>query len=317
MTGTKTRSQSTKPAKKKPNRQSGDQKVGTKKTSKASSSKSGTVHPKISERRSGIAEEKAQDKKNRSRRRSQTVFTLGFISMVAVIALTLLESPLFKISEVTAAGHSRVATAEIIAAAGITPGGQLSDVDTSGAEAAVVASSAWIKSAEVDRSWTGEVTIYVIERTPVLAVPVRSDPEKLMLIDETGRQIEAVTEVPAQTVVVQGLTVTGTPGQPSGVEILRAAAVVEGLSDSVEAMTRGIEVENGLVRLLLDDGAKITVGDQTLLEDKMIAVETLFARVDMRCLHEIDVRVPAAPTVTRKTRDGQPRAIVDDLGQCV
>ena len=82
-------------------------------------------------------------------------------------------------------------------------------------------------------------------------------------------------------------------------------------------MTSGVSLDEGLVSLNLGNGAKIRVGDQSFLEEKMIAIETLFARVDMRCLHEIDVRVPAAPTVTRQTNDGQPRAIVDDLSQCL
>ncbi len=285
-------------------------KNATKKPTQAKKSQADRVHPKISERRSGVA-------KDRSRRRSHTIFILGFISMIAVIALAVLESPLFNVAEVNASGHVRATPAEIVEASGISVGSQLSDIDKDLAAQSVVEASPWVKSAEVDRSWNGIVTIYVVERSPVLAVRSRATSEALMLVDETGRQLVSVTDAPAGVVVVEGVTVSGVAGQPSGIEILRAASIADGLSDPVRAMTRGVSVEDGMVRLMLDDGARIAVGDQSLLEEKMIAVETLFARVDMRCLHEIDVRVPAAPTVTRQTRDGQPRAIVEDLGQCL
>lgn len=281
--------------------------------SKKSPSASDVVHPKISERRRGVT-------KDKTRRRSQTIFTLGFISMAAVIALAVLASPLFNVAEVKAAGHVRTDPGEIIALSGVVIGSQLSDVDTSAVADVVASSSAWIESVQVDRSWNGVVTIYVVERTPVLAVPMQADTGQLMLVDVTGRQLEAISldaALPNGVLPVQGLKVNGIAGQPSGVEALTAAAVMHALSDEVRLMASALEVSDGLVSLVVADGAKIKFGDQRLLEEKMVAVETLFARVDMRCLHEIDVRVPAAPTVTRKSNDGQLRAIVNDLSQCV
>jgi cell division septal protein FtsQ len=277
-------------------------------------SKREDVHPKISERRQGVA-------KDKSRRRSQTIFTLGFISMAAVIALAVLASPLFNVAEVQAAGHVRTDPGKIIAVSGVAIGSQLTDVDTSAVAEAVMNSSAWIESVQVDRSWNGVITIYVVERTPVLAVPIQADGSRLMLVDATGRQLEAISieeaNLPSGVMPVEGLEVNGIAGQPSGVETLRAGAIMKGLSDEVRSMAAALQVTDGLVSLLTPDGAKISFGDERLLEEKVIAVETLFARVDMRCLHEIDVRVPAAPTVTRKSIDGQPRAIVNDLSQCV
>lgn len=310
MTATKPRPTKKKSvAKKATAKKAGAKKAGAKK----SSSSLEDAHPKISERRRGVA-------KDKTRRRSQTIFTLGFISMAAVIALAVLSSPLFNVAEVKAAGHIRTDPGEIIALSGVAIGSQLSDVDTSAVADVVASSSAWIESVQVDRSWNGVVTIYVVERTPVLAVPMQADPSQLMLVDVTGRQLEAISldaALPNGVLPVQGLAVNGIAGQPSGVEALTAAAVMHGLSAEVRLLASALEVSDGLVSLVMPDGAKIKFGDQRLLEEKMVAVETLFARVDMRCLHEIDVRVPAAPTVTRKSNDGQARAIVDDLSQCV
>lgn len=285
-----------------------------KKASAAAPKNASAEHPKISERRSGVA-------KDKSRRRSQAIFTLAFFSMIAVILLAVLASPLFNVAEVTATGHVRTDPAELIAASGVEVGSQLSDLDTDAAEAAIVNSSAWIKSAQVDRSWNGVVTVYVTERVAVLALPIQSGdevlPETFMLVDEAGRQLEAVSQIPPGVYLAEGIHATTEPGQPAPSESLNAAAVVQGLSSLVADLTNRISIVDGLVSVVMHDESRIRFGDANLLEEKVIAVETLFARVDMRCLHEIDVRVPAAPSVTRRSKDGQVRAIVADLDQCV
>lgn len=268
-----------------------------------------SVHPKISERRRGVANDK-------SRKRSQTIFTLAFISMAAVIALALLASPLLSVREVRAAGYMRTDAATLVAASGIVTGTQLSDIDTDAVSAGVMDSSPWILSARVDRNWRGTVTIYVTERTAVIAIPLADRPDVFMLVDETGRQLESVDAIPPEVFAVAGLQVNGTPGQPAPFESLTAAAIVLGLSEPVADMALSLSVSDGLVSVVLADQSRIIFGDGNSLEAKMIAVETLFARVDMRCLHEIDVRVPAYPSITRRSGDGQEAAIVADLNQC-
>ena len=272
-------------------------------------------HPKIKERRSDVD-------KDKSRRRSQTIFALSFVSMIGVIVLAVVASPAFNVDEVKAAGYIHTDPEALIAAADIALGTQLTDIDTEQASQRVLDSSPWISSARVERSWKGSVTVYVTERTPAIAMGVSGAPEPqdggaFMLIDENGKQLEEVESLPSGILGVSGVWASGRPGQPGPVEALAAAAVAKALSPELMNRVSNLMVEAGQVRLQLHDSAVITFGDANSLDAKVIAVETLFAKVDMRCLHEIDVRVPNSPTITRRSRDGQERAIVTDLNQCL
>jgi cell division septal protein FtsQ len=272
-------------------------------------------HPKIKERRSDVG-------KDKSRRRAQAIFALSFVSMIGVIVLAVVASPAFNVDEVKAAGYIHTDPEALIAAADIALGTQLTDIDTEQASQRVLDSSAWISSARVERSWKGSVTVYVTERTPAIAMGVSGTPEPqdggtFMLIDENGKQLEEVTSLPSGILAVSGLRASGRPGQPGPVEALAAAAVAKALSPELMNRVSNLVIEAGQVRLKLHDNAVITFGDANSLAAKVIAVETLFAKVDMRCLHEIDVRVPDSPTITRRSRDGQERAIVVDLTQCL
>ena len=265
-------------------------------------------HPKIKERRSDVD-------KDKSRRRSQAIFALSFVSMIGVIVLAIVASPAFNVDEVKAAGYIHTDPEALIAAADIALGTQLTDVDTEQASQRVLDSSPWISSARVERSWKGSVTVYVTERTPAIAMGVSG--AAFMLIDENGKQLEEVDSLPSGILGVSGVMASGRPGQPGPVEALAAAAVAKALSPELMNRVSNLIVEAGQVRLKLHDSAVITFGDANSLDAKVIAVETLFAKVDMRCLHEIDVRVPNSPTITRRSRDGQERAIVTDLNQCL
>ncbi len=242
--------------------------------------------------------------------------------MIGVIVLAVVASPLFNVDQVKAAGYTHTDPDALIAAADIPLGTQLTAVDPDQAAQRVVDSSAWISSARVERSWKGSVTVYVTERTPAIAMAVSGSQEPqdaglLMLIDENGKQLEQVTTLPAGILAVSGTTASGKPGQPGPVESLAAAAVAQALTPELMNRVSNLTIEAGLVRLELHDDSLITFGDANSLDAKVIAVETLFAKVDMRCLHEIDVRVPNSPTITRRSRDGQERAIVTDLNQCL
>ena len=46
-------------------------------------------------------------------------------------------------------------------------------------------------------------------------------------------------------------------------------------------------------------GGRARFGDGTDLDGKLQALETMLARVDLRCIDTIDVRVPSAPALTR------------------
>jgi cell division protein FtsQ len=114
----------------------------------------------------------------------------------------LLTSPRFAVAEVEVRGTSRLAAAEIVAAAGIRPGVNLWRIDAR-AVAAGVESLAAVRRAEVIRTLPNRVTIVVEERRPFTLVHAG----RLHWIDEEG--VRVASEARAVTVslpVISGLT---------------------------------------------------------------------------------------------------------------
>jgi cell division protein FtsQ len=114
----------------------------------------------------------------------------------------LLTSPRFAVAEVEVRGTSRLAAAEIVAAAGIRPGVNLWRIDAR-AVAAGVESLAAVRRAEVIRTLPNRVTIVVEERRPFTLLHAG----RLHWIDEEG--VRVASEARAVTVslpVISGLT---------------------------------------------------------------------------------------------------------------
>ncbi|MFC4943491.1 cell division protein FtsQ/DivIB [Pseudonocardia sp. GCM10023141] len=98
---------------------------------------------------------------------------VGLVVVLAVLAglgigvrVLLHDAGLFDVKDVTVTGAGTVPVADVLAAAAVTPGGPLLDVDTAGAAQRVAALPA-VASVHVDRSWPHTVTVAVIERVPV------------------------------------------------------------------------------------------------------------------------------------------------------
>ena len=60
-----------------------------------------------------------------------------------------------------------------------------------------------------------------------------------------------------------------------------------------------LSIEGEDVFLDLRFGGRANLGDSTNLGEKIQALETVLARVDLRCVSSIDLRVPSAAAVRR------------------
>ncbi len=140
------------------------------------------------------------------RRLSQTGLALLAVAVLAgagaVGVRWLLTSPRFAVLEVEVRGTSRLASAEIVAAAGIRRGANLWKIDTRAAVAGVEGLAA-VRRAEVIRAFPNRVTIVVEERRPFTLVHAG----RLHWIDEEG--VRVASEARAVTMalpVISGLT---------------------------------------------------------------------------------------------------------------
>ncbi|MDH4362456.1 MAG: FtsQ-type POTRA domain-containing protein [Acidimicrobiia bacterium] len=246
------------------------------------------VDPRLRARRHQVARQEG-------RRRLRLIAAVTLAATVAIVAIAAANSSLLDVERVTVSGASRANPQQVVVATGLQIGQPLIEVRPAHV-AAAVERVPWIDTARIHRGWRGDVTVAVTERRAVLAMPTGI---RFALVDPTGRQLEIVDGPPEGMLVLAGLEASGVPGQAVPGEALAAVVSLERLSPEIAAHTTGLSVQGGQVFLELGPIGRAEIGDDRDLEAKMVALETVLARVDLTCVSVIDVRVPSAPTVRR------------------
>lgn len=224
------------------------------------------------------------------------VLGLTAISTVALGAIAFVNSSAFDVDEISVVGAERADPELIIWATGIEVGQGLLDVspERAAAEAELVP---WVGTAEVNRRWSGSIEIVVTERGASAAIPAG---DGFALVDDHGRQLEIVDARPPGYLPVTGIEASGLAGESAPPEAMPIIALLEALPPEVIDQVVGVAAGDGHLYLELADGGRADFGDGTDLAPKLQSLETLLARVDLRCLDTIDVSVPAAPVITRR-----------------
>jgi cell division protein FtsQ len=156
----------------------------------------------------------------RSRRRRRIVLvTLAAVAIVAAAIWALLGSGLLVVRSVTVTGAGAVPRAEVLRAAGITPGTPLIRVDTA-AVARRVEQITQVQSAQVSRDWPDTVVIAIQDRTPVFAVASGGG---FALVDRFGVVVSHVTSRPPGMVLFD---TAADPGSLRGNRAVQAAVTV-------------------------------------------------------------------------------------------
>ena len=223
------------------------------------------------------------------------VFGLAAVTTAALGVIGLINSTWLDVNEVRVVGNDRADVEQVIAASGIAPGQPLIELDLDDA-ATRVADVPWIGSAWVHRDWNGHITIEVAERGPIAAVPATGG---YALVDDRGRQLEIVDRRPDEHLPVSGVSASGVAGETVGPEVAPVLSVVRSLPVGFADRVVGIRVEASGVVLDLVGGGAVVLGDDRELGAKYQAIDTMLTRVELACLATVDVRVPAAPTLTR------------------
>lgn len=246
------------------------------------------VDPRLAARRASVA-------RKAGARRLRFIGTLSVLATLAIVAIAVSNSSWFDIDAIEVLGAERSDPRHIVNASGIELGEPLIEVDL-GASTDAVEGVPWVAAAEIDRSIDGTMTITVTERIGVVAVPAG---ERFALIDRSGRQLEMTEAQPDSFLPVSGVDASGVPGQPVDDAALAVVALVDALRPTVRDAATGIAYEDDRLLLDLAVGGRADLGDGRDLDEKLLALETVLARVDLRCLAVIDVQVPEAPTVRR------------------
>lgn len=282
-----------------------------KRTAKASTAKARTakIDPRLEARRLEVSRSERQ-------RKWRTLIGLVAVTVAAVGSLALLDSSYLDVDEVVVSGSANSDPVEIAAQSGIELGQPLVEVDLQ-AGARRVEALPWVETAKLDRRWNGDVIITVSERQAVAALPIGAAGGGLVLIDQSGRQLAIVAQAPLEFMPIEGIEASGQPGEPAPPLSRSAMRLADGLRQQLGGSIGSVSVRDGVLAAELVPQGQVIFGDDSSLEEKILALETMLGRVDLRCLEAIDLRVPSAPALTRRSASGEPGVVVSDLATCV
>lgn len=228
-------------------------------------------------------------------KRLRIVGGLTLVSTLAIGVIGFLNSSAFDVDEIIVTGNDRSDPHLIVDASQIELGQALLEVDIDRAVQQVQLVP-WVGAVALNRSWSGSIEIVVAERGPS-AVLVAGG--RYALVDDHGRQLEIVDERPEGYMPVSGIEGSGVAGEPAPSEALPVIALLDALPAEVEEQISQVALEGGELFIELKAGGRANFGDGSELGPKLQSLETMLARVDLSCLGVIDVRVPAAPVLTR------------------
>jgi cell division protein FtsQ len=229
------------------------------------------------------------------RRLKRFTVVLGVIA-VLVAAAAATQTPLLDVDGVRVDGATHTDAAEVRRLARIATGDPMVGVDT-GAAAARIEGLPWIARATVARSWPGTIEIDVTEREPLATVEVGDG--RAAVVDQDGRVLEVTRQPPAGLLEVTGVRGRIAQGEELGSGTRNALAVVRALGERLPGVVASVSSD---LDAALAAGGKIRFGSTNDLDDKIVAVETVLADVDISCLELLDVRVPGSPALTRHQR---------------
>jgi cell division protein FtsQ len=254
-----------------------------------------TIDPRIRARRIAV-----QRDEGRKRLRRVTIVAGVAAVVLALWGVTL--TPLLDVDHIEVAGAAHSGPEAVQAATGIALGDSLLTAHL-GQAASRIARLPWVQTVEVHRRWPGTVRVEVAERTATAAVPEKAG--GWVLLDATGRQL-ALTPAPEPGVLplkIPPITpALGTPlraGTSAALEL--AATVPVSLRPTlVELRPAADGAVEGTVRLRNGALATVLFGQPTQAPAKWLALLSVLNDLDPARVVAIDVRVPAAPALTRR-----------------
>lgn len=238
-----------------------------------------------------------ESRRHEGRRRLRIV--VGVLAAVALGAgsWAATRSPLLDVDRLVVEGASRSGAWAVADRSGIARGQPLPDVDRGGA-ARRIGTLPWVLRAEVRRDWPGTVRIRVTERVPVAVT--RANGGAWALVDRSARVLAVVPSAPAGLAVVDGLPEVGAPGTRLGPRATEALGVVTSLPSALTPRVAAVAVGDEGFSLRLAPVGEVRLGAPDAMDEKLRAALTVLGVVDGRTVGTLDVRIPAAPVLTRR-----------------
>jgi POTRA domain, FtsQ-type/Cell division protein FtsQ len=267
----------------------------------------------------------AEARRAEGRRRLKVLLSVVALAAIVGGCIGLLHSPVFRVRNVVVVGNARTPRAQVLAAAGLTPGtGEVLMVDA-GPPRATRALDAlpWVASATFERRWPWTMVIRVKERAPVARV-MSGDAEDV--VDKSGRVLEvslpprsSTSGTSTSTAGVSGTTlpvpalplIVGAQGAAAGAYVSPGAGLNEpdlhellaAANDAPHALAaRQLKVAysatDGLTAYIGSAKTVVLLGDASNLALKLAILEELETRVNLASYSQADLTVPERPALT-------------------
>ena len=229
------------------------------------------------------------------RRLRRLAWVLGGLVLL-VDGAALAHTPLADVDHVVVQSGAQTSAEAIRAASGLHTGDALLTLDEHGAEDAIEELS-WVDRADVQRRWPDTVRISVTERVPAAILQTTGPDLPLALVDATGRVLRIGGPVPPGLVTVTGVPRAMGEGEQLPEEARAALKIALAAPPRAPGAFRSVSTD---LEGTLNSGVLVRFGSLDDLDEKLIAVATALARVDMSCADVLDVKVHGNPTVSRR-----------------
>jgi len=241
-----------------------------------------------------IARRRAEVRTARRRARLRRTLLVLLLVVCLGVAVWFERSEYAAVREVEARGMVRLAASDVIGASGVAPGDRALRLIPSRVVRDVEALTL-VRSARLERSGLGRITILVEERPPVYSAAFR---EMSVLVDRDGIVVDSGSD--PRLPVVRLATPPPAPGglvvsHPALANAHRAWTGLSGplRSRVVEMVARDVD---GLEFVLLD-GPLVRFGRAERMEEKVRAMGAILDDAAGSGITMLDVRVPGFPVV--------------------
>ena len=244
-----------------------------------------------------LLERWVETRRREVRHRLRIVLGLAAVGVLGAGSWGATRSPVLDVDRVVVEGGDRSGARLVAETSAVRRGQPLLDVD-GGAAARRVGALPWVLRAEVRREWPSTVRIRVTERVPVAVT--RANGGSWALLDRSARVLAVVPSPPSGLPAVDGRSEVGAPGTRLGAKAAEALGVVTALPPALTPRVAGVAVGDEGISLRLAPQGEVRLGRAEAMEAKLRAALTVLGVVDGRTVATLDVRIPAAPVLTRR-----------------
>ena len=245
-----------------------------------------------------IRQRRVEVRRQQGRRRLWFLVAVAVALAAAAAAVGATRTPLLDVDRVEVRGATHTSRTALLAAGGLDRRPLMVEVDPRAVSRDIKALP-WVLDARTTREWPGTVVVEVTERAPAAAVRAGSG---WAVVDATGRVLDVGPTRPPNIPALNGTTAPGPPGTSLPDAADGSLGVVASLPPAL--LPRVGEVvttpAGEAVLQLVPPGGEIRLGRPVDLEAKLTSALTILEKANVARLAVLDVRVPAAPVLTRR-----------------